>query len=591
MNLSRLWRTVRYLSAEQMFFRAARRARRVAMRLGSPLAVRFIGKAADALPPPDAGAPGLAVIAAIVLRLQQTQFGDDPAGVADGKFTLLNRDYDFGGIDAIGWRGDFDEGDNPLRRMILAYMGYAVPLLSHGRGRDLAAVAGIVRSLEKANRFSAPGALGDVWNAYAASHRLINLLSALALYRAAGGAADAESESAILDHVRFCAAFVARDPERDLQYNHLLKNYVALAVYAAAAGGIPPAFDFLEDAIAASLRQCILPDGGHAERSPMYHALAVLDVQILASTSLFADGVSDTLSRMKMALAGMTHPDGDIALFNDSWLGEAPDARTVAGLDTGNGTVRLLDTGYARLAGDGDAVLFDCGPCGPDDNPGHAHADFLSLELSISGRRFIVDPGVPTYTAGPSRDDSRSAAAHNGPHVAGEEPIEFWKSFRVGRRGRARELRDDRLAGIAPLWCAGAHDGYAHLGGDVRRFVGLWPGDAVLIADLWTGMADRDVLSNFLVPDSWTRAAGRGPAFRRGDTHVRFSCFAGKISGVDASVCWPRFDVEQGAYRISVAPAPGAGFRTAALWIVWNDEAKEPAPEDLADLFDALRAC
>ena len=27
-----------------------------------------------------------------------------------------------------------------------------------------------------------------------------------------------------------------------------------------------------------------------------------------------------------------------------------------------------------------------------------------------------------------------------------EKPIEFWKSFRVGRRGRARELLDDGLA-------------------------------------------------------------------------------------------------------------------------------------------------
>ncbi len=588
MNLPRLWRTARHLSAGQIRHRMRCRARRVAMSRFPGTVEARLKRAVDALPPPDPDAPALKEIAAVALRLQRMQFGDDPAGVVDGKFVLQNREFDFGSVDDIDWRGDFSEGDNPLRRMILSYMGYAVPLLSHGRAADLAAVADIVRSLERANGFSVPGAPGDVWNAYSASHRLINLLSALALYRKADGEKDADAETEILDHVRFCASFVARNLERDLRYNHLLKNYVALAVYAAAAGDVPDAFGDLADGIASSIGQCILPDGGHAERSPMYHALSVLDAEMLDAAGFLPP---DMLTRMKTALAAMSHPDGDIALFNDSWLGEAPEARSVAGLEAGDGVVRLADTGYVRLAGGGDAVIFDCGPCGPDDNPGHAHADFLSVEASISGERFFVDPGVPTYTAGEARDVSRSAASHNGPHVAGAEPIEFWKSFRVGRRGYASELFDDRFNGIAPLWCAGAQDGYAHLDGDVRRFVGLWPGQAMLIADLWTGMPGREAASHFLVPDSWSRAAGRGPAFRNGDTLVRMSCFAGKVADAGDDMCWPRFEVERKAYRIEVTPSPGDGFRTAALWIAWGDEPAEPSPEALAGLFDTLRAC
>src|SRR5581483_9905432 len=114
----------------------------------------------------------------------------------------------------------------------------------------------------------------------------------------------------------------------------------------------------------------------------------------------------------------------------------------------------LPETGYVRLGDDRDVLIFDCGPCGLDLQPGHAHADFLSAELSIGGQRFLVDPGTPTYTESELRDRCRSAAAHNGPHVRFAEPLEFWRSFRIGRRGAAGRLSGQGLD-VAPLTCAG----------------------------------------------------------------------------------------------------------------------------------------
>lgn len=603
MNLARVWRTVRHLTAEQWLFRAICRGRRVVMQLCPGTARRRVDKAAGVLPQPDTGSEAVSAIARIVLGLQQVVQGDDPVGVADGRFTLLGQEFDFGSVAAIDWRGDFQEGNNPLRQMNLAYMGYAVPLLAQGRVSDLRAMVELLKSLDAQNPFAAKGVFRDVWNAYTASHRLINLLSGLALYRAAGGTSDDAAEQSIFDHLRLCAAFIAGNLERDLQYNHLLKNLVALAVFSAAIGAIPPSFGFLDAAIRKSIRQNVLGDGGHAERCPMYHALSVLDLEMLSASEIVSPEtgamLTDALARMKPALAVMSHPDGDIALFNDSWLGEAPAAQDIISLAAADGVHRLCDTGYVRLGAAGDAVLFDCGPCGPDDNPGHAHADFLSIEASIGGIRFFVDPGVPTYTAGPARDASRSAAAHNGPHIVGAEPIEFWKSFRVGRRGTAWELTDERLGGIAPIWCAGAQNGYAPLGGDVRRFVGLWPGQALLIVDLWVGAAGHGAASHFLIPDSWSRAAGRDAAFRQGATHAHLSCFAGNIAEIDDGICWPRFGVEQKAHRIVVRPGSGDGFRTAALWITWSadsstdssDDAPQLAPETLARLIETLRVC
>lgn len=549
-------------------------------------------RAAGALPPPDPTRAGLAAAAEPVAALQATVHGADAGGIAAGRFHLLNREFDFGSPGNIDWRGDFFEGGNPLRRMTLSYMGYAVPLLARGRGLDAETVVAVLGSLEAGNRFSVPGVLGDVWSPYAASHRLINLLAGLALYRRTGNAPPAEAEAAILDHVRLCAALVLAGLESDLGYNHLMKNLTALAFYCAALPAVPPEFAFLRDAVPACLEQCVLGDGGHAERSPMYHLLAMLDLDVLRASGLFPDHwgalLEPTRQRMATALAVMTHPDGDIALFNDAWIGAAPPAGDLIDVAAAPATARLPETGYVRLGEAGDALLFDCGPCGPDDNPAHAHADFLSIELSVAGRRLIVDPGVATYSAGAARDITRSAASHNGPHLEGVEPIEFWKSFRVGRRGRAHEITDPALEGIAPLWAAGGHDGYQRIGLRVRRYVGLWPGKAALICDLWLGPRRADEASGFLVPEAWTQEAGGDAVFAGSGVRAEFRALAGDISGISPARHWTRFDVAQTARRLTVIPAGSGDARHGALWVNWSEDAVPPDEDTLYNLFRRL---
>ena len=39
------------------------------------------------------------------------------------------------------------------------------------------------------------------------------------------------------------------------------------------------------------------------------------------------------------------------------------------------------------------------------------------------------------------------------------------------------------LADVAPLWCAGRHLGEGGDGGEMRRFVGLWPSAALVVCD------------------------------------------------------------------------------------------------------------
>jgi hypothetical protein len=85
-------------------------------------------------------------------------------------------------------------------------------------------------------------------------------------------------------------------------------------------------------------------------------------------------------------------------------------------------------------------LIFDCGPLGPDYQPGHGHCDVLSYELSLHGQRVVVDTGVSTYEACAERHYERSTAAHNTLRIDGEEQAEIWASFRVGRRPRVGRL-------------------------------------------------------------------------------------------------------------------------------------------------------
>src|SRR5690606_33541669 len=91
-------------------------------------------------------------------------------------------------------------------------------------------------------------------------------------------------------------------------------------------------------------------------------------------------------------------------------------------------------SGYARVL-EGELALFvDVAAVGPDHLPGHAHADTLSMELSLFGQRVLVNSGTPLYAAGSERLRIRSTEAHNTLVVAGENSSEVWDSFRVARR-------------------------------------------------------------------------------------------------------------------------------------------------------------
>jgi hypothetical protein len=103
--------------------------------------------------------------------------------------------------------------------------------------------------------------------------------------------------------------------------------------------------------------------------------------------------------------------------------------------------------------------VFDAGPHG-FLNGGHAHADALSIVLTIAGRPFLIDPGTASYTIDrEARDRFRSTRLHNTLVLDGRSQSTpsgpfHWASATAATRGAWRTA--DGLDVVE-----GWHDGFA----------------------------------------------------------------------------------------------------------------------------------
>jgi uncharacterized heparinase superfamily protein len=420
-----------------------------------------------------------------------------------------------------------------------------------------------------------PPAVGAGWEPYPASLRIVNWIK----WALAGNPLVAAWRQSLAVQVRS----VAKRLERHLMGNHLLTNAKALVFAGLFFEGREA--DRWRDTglelLAEELEEQVLPDGGHFERSPMYHALALEDVlDLIHATQVYPGVIPDTLvdrwrgvaSRMLHWLSAMCHPDGDIALFNDAALGIAPTLEQlasyarrlrVAAVEVGSLEV-LRDSGYVR-ARRGPAVLFvDVAPIGPDYLPGHGHADTLGFELSLSGERWIVDSGCSLYEQSAERLRQRSTQAHNTVVVDGHDSSEVWASFRVARRARVSDVRVSDARDETTV--SGAHDGFRRLGGNVihRR---AWRLDTLGLAiedSLDGAYSCAEAFLHFHPEVSIEQTSATSARLQRSGRDVGLECKGGEIS-VGQSTWHPEFGLALPCRRVRIG-FEGSRVTTRFQW-------------------------
>ncbi|WP_280154570.1 alginate lyase family protein [Piscinibacter sp. XHJ-5] len=371
-----------------------------------------------------------------------------------------------------------------------------------------------------------PPASGSGWEPYPCSLRIVNWIR----WAAAGNTMPAQCLQSLATQVRWLGSRL----EHHLLGNHLWANAKALVFAGVFFEGPEP--DRWRAAglrlLQRELREQVLPDGGHFERSPMYHAVILADLLELLALDQALPGVlppsavsawREALPRMLRWLRVLTHPDGDIALFNDAAFGIAPrgaDLQAAAqslGLMPDDGieaspAIDLPDSGYVRLQCGPAVLLADVGLVGPDYIPGHAHADTLSFELSLHGQRLLVDTGTSRYDVSPERLRQRGTAAHNTLQIDGADSSEVWSSFRVARR--ARPFGKALAADAAAPSLACAHDGYRRLPGrPVHRRSWQLRSDGLRVVDQVEGSC-RDAVARYLFHPHVVVEAGGGDTGR-----------------------------------------------------------------------------
>lgn len=357
-----------------------------------------------------------------------------------------------------------------------------------------------------------PPAKGNGWEPYPLSLRIVNWIK---WHLGPGDLSDTARQSLAVQ-----VRFLRKRTEWHLMANHLFANAKAL-VFAGCFFDGEEARGWRESGLAILRRQVpeqVLADGGHFERSPMYHAIILEDLLDLLNLARAYPTVlprrmvkiwQRTAQRMQCWLASMSHPDGQIGFFNDAAFGIAPTpgeidayARRLGrpGMPPSAHFIDLADSGYVRVAAGPFTALIDAAPVGPDYQPGHAHADTLSFELSFEDERVIINGGTSTYEIGEIRAQERSTSHHSTIEIDGANSSEVWAGFRVGRRARITHRRVWSESDVHSV--SASHTGYRFLQGQPihsRRW-DVAPGSA-RIGDEITGRYDSAVARFHLHPD------------------------------------------------------------------------------------------
>ena len=407
------------------------------------------------------------------------------------RFVFLNEE---GGLDELGW-------DGPQREKLWRYNQHYFD--------DLNALDASVRQawhtalIEDWIAHNPPG-VGCGWEPYPLSLRVVNWVK----WALGGGTLSPAALLSLAVQVRWLTGRL----EIHLLGNHVFANAKALVMAGLFFEG-PEADAWLIKGLRILAREVpeqVLPDGGHFERSTMYHALALEDMLDLVNatrcsvarlTPVQQRQVADWPQRvvaMHTWLQAMCHPDGDIGFFNDAAFDIAPrvaelDAyvRRVLRVDSlaaPSALIHLKDSGYVRMSRGPAVALLDVAPVGPDYLPGHAHADTLSFELSVGAQRVLVNSGTSCYGNSTERLCQRGTAAHNTVVVDGQNSSEVWGGFRVARRAYPTGLRIEQTADAPTTEVRCAHNGYSRLPGQpVHHRIWQMDEEGVTVSDCVKG--------------------------------------------------------------------------------------------------------
>ena len=400
---------------------------------------------------------------------------------------------------------------------------------------------------------SQPGSRQLAWNAYAIATRAMVWLRCLAVLPE-NFWTDELPRGRVVDSLYQQARYLASHIEWDVRANHLLRDGVGLLWLARAFAGHPHASRWLQTAtrIVETEAETQQADSGlHYEQSGHYHFEFLHDLDAAVTAGI--DSIRRRLDEGIEASRMIRHPDGLCHGFSDGvveWPDWLPDLSPPPDCLVG-----LAEHGVATLRRGDWTAFVKIGSPGPAEQPGHAHADGQSVEVSYRSRRLIVDPGTYHYDLSPRRARDRSTAAHNCVCVDGRNSSDVWHIFRMGRRSRRVGIEFEQCArGLSTSRVETA----ARTRATIHRFVRSRDDGELRIGDnVFASTTDRRpiaVAARFLIPSEWTveRLSDREFRLTAGDDRLRLTIHTAAdllITQTDATYS-PRYLTDEPATEV-----------------------------------------
>ena len=221
----------------------------------------------------------------------------------------------------------------------------------------------------------------------------------------------------------------------------------------------------------AEVARQILPDGGHASRSPeallsTYRLLVMLDEALECIAKQMPSALRSARDRIAPMLRFFRLGDGALATFNGGGEGEAKSINGLLARDEVRGQPFAFapHSGYQRLAAGRTLLVLECGYVPEGAFANEAHAGCLSFEFTTGNQRLVVNCGA---SADHARFGSllRGTAAHSTITIAD-------RAMATVLTGALAKLLGPRLMGgpqnvetnrqeTASGWTTdAAHDGY-----------------------------------------------------------------------------------------------------------------------------------
>jgi hypothetical protein len=390
--------------------------------------------------------------------LRFTKWIDKPGSLHESEFTFLNllkKDNN----QQIEWQF---EGFGKLWNYNLNYMDYLLQS-EMSRDRGIKLIHNFIENIFEESTGLEP---------YPLSLRGINWVKFLTFHNV---------QDQTIDNSLFIQYKILSDNiEYHLLANHLLENGFSL-LYGAFYFNDSGLYIRAKKIIEAELEEQILGDGGHYERSPMYHQIILerlLDsINLIQNNTRFSDQdlLAGLLKRkgvlMIRWLNSMTFSNGDIPMMNDSAPEIAPSTKQLNDYalrlgviteriinDYPQQKINLIDSGYRRFNGSIYECIADVGHISPDYQPGHAHAGTFNFILYHLQKPVIVETGISTYEKNKRRQFERGTGSHNTVSVNNINSSGVWEGFRVARRAKITMLKEH--GGLI----SAQHDGYKSVG-------------------------------------------------------------------------------------------------------------------------------